>query len=99
LPFDIWCLGETVLSCWENDRKTFLFFWEVKASLSQGVLKLWLELGIRIPKQLPCLANEQGNVPEKVMNLTSAPFVSASCCRCRRRGVGGCGFWEDGSRY
>ena len=71
----------------------FLFFGEVKASLSLGVLKLWLEVGIRIPKQLPCLGNEQGNVPEKVMNLTSAPFVSASCHRCRRRGVGGCGIW------
>ena len=65
------------------------------------------EIGLKLEfwfwSKLPCLGNEQGNVPEKIMNLTSAPFDSVSCRRCRRRGVGGdftsCGFWEDVPEY
>ena len=59
LPFDTWCLGETVRSCWENDRKAFLFLGKSRISLSQGVLQLWLgdwfEVGILILKQTALL--------------------------------------------
>ena len=81
----------------------FFFFGKSRIPWVREFWNCGWEIGLKLEfwfwSKLPCLANEQGNVPERIMNLTSAPFDSVSCRRCRRRGVGGdftsCGFWED----